>query len=77
MSECEKYENADITIEKYIEELKQEKEILRQELHVAQLKLAAYNTLEKEFQESNKALEESLAECKIQTEKILAKKERE
>lgn len=76
MSECEKYENASTINEKYVEELKQEKENFQQELHVARLKLEACNVLEKEFQESNKALEESLAECRMQTREILAEKER-
>ncbi|XP_012228548.1 paramyosin [Linepithema humile] len=76
MSECEKYENMDVTIEKHVEKLTQEQEILQQQLHVLRLKVETHNALEKEFQESNKVLEDSLAECRIQTQKILAEKER-
>lgn len=70
------HEEARLLNQEDVEILKQENERLQQELHIARLKIATYNALEKEFQESNKALEESLAESKIETKKILDEEER-
>lgn len=54
--------------------LKQENEHYKQELYVLRLKLDASNALEKELQEANEALEQSLARYTAKSEKMLSEK---
>lgn len=52
--------------------LKRENERYRQELYSLRLKLETGVVVEKELQETNKALELSLAQCNTETKRLLA-----
>lgn len=71
----EEYLEESSIIQDDYKKLKQENECYQQELHVLRLKLKAGEALEKELQEANESLEQSLAQCTTKAEKVLAEKE--
>lgn len=74
-SKNEEYLEENSIVQDDYKKLKQENECYQQEIYVLRLKLKAREVLEKELQETNEALEQSLAQCTTKAEKILAERE--
>ncbi|XP_032674380.1 protein Spindly-like [Odontomachus brunneus] len=74
-SKNEEYLEENSMVQDDYKKLKQENECYQQELYVLRLKLKAKEALEKELQETNETLEQSLAQCTTKAEKVLVERE--